>query len=128
MAVLTKERDFMGRYRDQTLGIRLTQDEKEKILAHMEKAGFKNITDFFIYCTCNCRAFNFDLTPLLAVKNEMSRIGSNINQIAKVANTSKSVYRNDVLRLEDEVNELRKIVHKNFMTIKDAKENGLHED
>ena len=128
MEILTKERDFMGRYRDQTLGIRLTADEKEKILAHMKKAGFRNISDFFIYCTCNCRAFNFDLTPLLAVKNEMSRIGSNINQIARVANTSKSIYRSDVLRLENEVDELREIVHKNFMTIKDAKENGLHED
>ena len=68
------------------------------------------------------------MTPLLAVKNEMSRIGSNINQIARVANTSKSIYRSDVLRLENEVDELREIVHKNFMTIKDAKENGLHED
>lgn len=116
----------MGRWRDQTLGIRLTEDEKEKILTRMRLSGKKNITDFILDCVFRDNIFSIDTKPLLAVKNEMSRIGSNINQIAKVANTSKSIYRNDVLRLENEVDELREIVHKNFMTMKDAKENGVH--
>ena len=118
----------MGRWRDQTLGLRLTEEEKEIILRRMAEAGHKNVTDYIICCVCRDNLYNIDTKPILAVKSELSRIGSNINQIAKVANTSKSIYRNDVFRLEQEVDELRDIVHKNFMIMKDVKENGLHED
>ena len=126
MEISTKERDFMGRWRDQTLGIRLTEDEKEKILTRMRLAGKKNVTDFILDCVFRYNILSIDTKPILAVKNEMSRIGSNINQIARVANTSKNIYRNDVIRLEQEVDELRELLHKHFKIVKDAKENGVH--
>lgn len=116
----------MGRWRDQTLGIRLTEDEKEKILTRMRLAGKKNVTDFILDCVFRYNILSIDTKPILAVKNEMSRIGSNINQIARVANTSKNIYRNDVIRLEQEVDELRELLHKHFKIVKDAKENGVH--
>ena len=50
----------MGRWRDQTLGLRLTEEEKEIILRRMAEAGHKNVTDYIICCVCRDNLYNID--------------------------------------------------------------------
>ncbi len=43
---------------------------------------------------------------------EMNKIGININQIIKLANTTKYVDRNEVIKLQESLNELADYVYK----------------
>ena len=119
----------MARWRNETLGLRLTTEEKEIIKARMAACGYKNATDFIMKCICTQAFINVDTRPLLGLKNEISRIGSNVNQIAKVANTSKSIHYDDVLELERNIDELRAIIHRAFYTcVKEKNSYGIHEN
>ena len=104
----------MARWRDKTLSIRLTDEEREAIKTQMKRAGSKNTADFILTCVCNHTTNVIDTKPLMAVKTELSRIGNNVNQIAKVANTSKSIYYNEVLALKMQLDDVRKVVDKAF--------------
>ena len=119
----------MGRWRNQTLGLRLTEEEKDIIKRRMAQCGSKNVTDFVMRCVCTQPLSNIDTRPLLEIKNELSRIGSNINQIAKVANTGKRIYSEDILQLEQDVDELRHIVHKAVSFCAEEKQiYGIHKN
>ena len=104
----------MARYRDKSLSIRLTEDEINAIKTKMKLAGSKNTADFILTCCCTNEINVIDTKPLMAVKTELSRIGNNVNQVAKVANTSKSIYYNVVLALKRQVDDIRKIVSDAF--------------
>ncbi len=60
-----------------------------------------------------------------AVKNEINKIGVNINQIAKIANTGRDVNYNMVLVLKQYIDEMRAIINKAFIKGADY---GVHKD
>lgn len=105
---------FMARWRDRVLSIRLTDEELDAIKTRMKMAGSKNTADFILTCVCSNTINVVDTKPLMAVKTELSRIGNNVNQVAKVANTSQSIYYNDVLALKRQIDDVRKIVENAF--------------
>lgn len=86
----------MGRYRDQRITVRLTEDEKEILYRQMKRAGNRNVSDFIMTAACTHRSTVIDTSPILEIKGELSRIGNNVNQIAKVANTTHSIFAEDV--------------------------------
>ena len=45
---------------------------------------------------------------------EINKIGTNINQIAKVTNERRNIYHDDVLALKDEITKIRRIIDKEF--------------
>ena len=100
----------MARYRDKRLTIRLTEDELNTIKTRMKLAGNRNTTDFILTCVCTNTINVIDTVPLLSVKTELSKIGNNVNQIARVANSTKSIHYDDVQKLKAQVDEMRKIV------------------
>lgn len=104
----------MARYRDKMIAIRLTEDEVELINKRMKMAGSRNKADFILTCVCQTEINVIDTKPIMAVKAELSRIGNNINQVAKVANTSQSVYYSEVLALKTQMEDVRKIVEDAF--------------
>ena len=104
----------MGRYRDQRITVRLTEDEKEILYRQMKRAGNRNVSDFIITAACTHRATVIDTSPILEIKGELSRIGNNVNQIAKVANTTHSIFAEDVEKLKGELNAVRDLVEKAF--------------
>lgn len=104
----------MGRYRDKMFSIRLTEDEVELIKQKMEMTGIKNKADFILACVSQTEINVIDPKPIMAVKQELSRIGNNVNQIAKVANTSQSIYYNDVLALKLQMDEIRNSIPSAF--------------
>lgn len=62
----------------------------------MEASKAYNYTGFIIRAMCTTDYFVVDTRPLLEVAGEINSIGTNINQIAKVANTSQSIYEKDI--------------------------------
>ena len=110
LQIYRKGKIFMARYRDKRLTIRLTEDELNTIKTRMELAGSRNATDFILTCVCSNTINVIDTIPLLSVKTELSRIGNNINQVARIANTAKSIHYDDVQNLKEQVDEMRKVV------------------
>ena len=122
---------MVNRTRNATLMLRMTDEEKELIKKQMAKAGSRNITDFILKSVCYHRTTVIDTQPLMQILGEINKIGVNINQIAKVANTSRSIHYDEVKNLSSECDKLRKIVCECFYAFCDAKEgklDGIYED
>lgn len=58
--------------------------------------------------------FVIDTIPILKVSAEISRVGNNINQIAKVANETGNIYLNDIKELQEKIDYINDIVTKYF--------------
>lgn len=54
----------------------------------------------------------FDMRLVNEVKLELIRIGTNINQIATMVNTTNTVYKNDIENLKQEFSVLQNVVSK----------------
>ena len=72
-----------NRKRNQTISIRLTTEEKEEIIAKAKQANM-TLTDYLIECSRNTEITVTDLSEVLI---ELKRIGNNLNQIARKANS-----------------------------------------
>ena len=104
----------MGRFRNQRLTVRLTEEEKEILYKQMKRAGNRNVSDFIMTAACTHRSTVVNTSPILEIKGELSRIGNNVNQIAKVANTTHSIFAEDVEKLKGKLNEVREVVESVF--------------
>lgn len=120
----------MGRFRDQRLTVRLTEEEKEILYKQMKRAGNRNVSDFIMTAACTHRSTVVNTLPILEIKGELSRIGNNVNQIAKVANTTHSIFADDVEKLKGELNAVRGLVEKAFgMCVEGRRMDiGIHEN
>ena len=58
--------------------------------------------------------FEYDRENLCCIVTEINKIGTNINQIAKVTNERRNIYHDDVLALKDEITKIRRIIDKEF--------------
>ena len=58
--------------------------------------------------------FEYDRKNLCGIVTEINKIGTNINQIAKVTNERKNIYHDDILALKDELTKIRRIIDKEF--------------
>lgn len=81
------------------LYIRLTSDEKEKIVFNSKLMGI-SITEYICLCVRRRRIVVCEDFPKLIY--HLSKIGNNINQIAAVANTNKYISQDNI----DEVKSL----------------------
>ena len=120
----------MGRFRNQRLTVRLTEEEKEILYKQMKRAGNRNVSDFIMTAACTHRSTVVNTSPILEIKGEVSRIGNNVNQIAKVANTTHSIFADDVEKLKGELNAVRGLVEKAFgMCVEGRRMDiGIHEN
>ena len=73
------------RKRNQTLSIRLTPAEKKEIISKAKQAQM-TLTDYLIECSRNT---NITVTDLSEVLVELKRVGNNLNQVAKKANSRR---------------------------------------
>lgn len=86
--------------RNQRLCIQVTAEEKSAIKEKMKQIGMTNLSEFVRLAVTVNPVVNVDMEAIYKLSYEMNRIGNNINQIAKMANTSKHIYQSDI----DEVN------------------------
>lgn len=84
-----------------------TTEEDKKMLVELAKEEGMNITDFVKSKTLGLqprtRVASFDREIMIRLLAELGKIGSNVNQIAKVMNTEKKTFysvsvREDVIR------------------------------
>ncbi|MBQ6554858.1 MAG: plasmid mobilization relaxosome protein MobC [Firmicutes bacterium] len=104
----------MPRNRNERFTIRLTAYEKAYITCKMRESGFNNLADYFLYCVGNNKTFVVDMLPILEVKNELNKIGCNINQIAKKANTNGFLSRESIDMLMEDMDKMKDTINWGF--------------
>lgn len=97
--------------RNRKITLRFTEDEKEYIDKKKEMTIYEHYNDFILVAVTHCNIFTVDITPMLEVASQISKIGTNLNQIAKAVNTSGNLYKNEVKDLQTKIKEIEKIIH-----------------
>ena len=98
--------------------IRFNEKENEYIKKKIEKSPFNNFQNFARTLLIQGEIKNVDFSELKQLNFELSKIGNNINQIAKLANQFEEVSQEDVDYLQEIMsniqNELSKYYRKNL--------------
>lgn len=68
------------------------EDEMEHIKSNMKRAGIKNKSDYIRQMCVFGKVICYDDLYFRKCFNELNKIGSLINQIARVANRTESIY------------------------------------
>ena len=86
--------------------VKVTPEEKEKIRQRMDEMGVKNMSAFMRKMAIDGYCVKLDLSDV----NEMVRLlryaGNNLNQYAKKANETGSIYADDIRDLQERLEEL----------------------
>ncbi len=96
--------------RDTSIKIRVTADEYSAIKQRAESADM-NISKFIRTLALNGKIILYDTENIYRFNQLMRSIGTNINQIAMVANSEKSVFRNDIETIRKDVRKLSDEFH-----------------
>ena len=94
------------RARKREIKFRVNDEEFLIIRRKMIMARMRNREAFIRKMLIEGVIINVDTAPLEEIFYEMHKIGTNINQIAKVANTNRSVNQTELQDLKERVNEI----------------------
>jgi acetyl-CoA carboxylase alpha subunit len=89
------------------------------------------MTDFIIASVCQSQIFAVDTSPLYAIADEISKVGTNINQIAKVANTTGHIYENEIKELQTKMEKIENVVYQHlnlFQKVRGRIKNGIRKN
>lgn len=105
------EKKKKNQLRTERVNLRFTKEEKEFIDKRKNQHSANSYSDFVLSVVANQQCYIVDTNPLLALASEVNAIGQNVNQIAKVANITKSVYEKDVINLRNRIDEIESILN-----------------
>ena len=109
-----------NRVRNNRIHFHLDDNEKKRMEQRMESVGVKNRDSFARKLILDGFIIQIDTTPTAELVRLIKNATTNINQIAKRANESGSVYENDVLDLAAELQKIVPLVveaHKNVANL-----------
>lgn len=89
--------------------LRLTPTEKEKIM-EQAKAARMSVADYLVALSENKKIMVTEGIPQLLV--EITRIGTNINQIAHIGNSQKYVSKEQLIQVTQYLNDVKSIMNK----------------
>ncbi|MDG3142431.1 MobC family plasmid mobilization relaxosome protein [Streptococcus suis] len=81
----------------------VNEDEKQRIEKQMAKAQIENFSNFARLMLTNGQVKVIHFDDLITLRQELHRIGVNINQIAKVANMDESISQEQVVEVLDQL-------------------------
>lgn len=97
-------------YRNKQLNFRVTDSEYKIIQEKMELSGIKKPTAFLRKMAMDGYVIKLDLSELTEILR-LARINSNnLNQVAKRANETGSIYEMDVRELQSEQAEIKELL------------------
>lgn len=99
-----------NRKRNIQLLIFLTKEEKNLFLQKMKLTSSKSMSHFIRKCVLEKEIYEIDCTPFLELNWEISKIGTNINQIAKKANTTSKIELEDIEKIKKDIVSIEKKV------------------
>lgn len=90
--------------------IRVTEEEWNKIEKRIQDAGMKNWSAYFRKMALNGYILNLDLSDVKEVLRLLHINSNNLNQYAKRANETGSIYLTDILDLQKSQEKILKIL------------------
>ena len=84
---------------------RATEEEASEIRRKAAAAGM-TISRFLRTSAVNSQVVLYNTADIFGLRSEIKKIGNNINQIAMVVNSNRSVYQSDVRELKKQFSEL----------------------
>ena len=88
---------------------RATEEEAAEIRRKANAAGM-TVSRFLRTAAVNSQVVLYNTADIYGLRSDLRRIGTNINQIAMVANSNKSVYLSDVRELQKQLNEMNRSI------------------
>lgn len=90
--------------------IRVDEKEKEIILSRMKETKQKNFSTFARRMLMNGLIITPNWEELKEIHRQLSGVSNNVNQVARIANSTRSVYKSDVEELTRQVGEIRSMM------------------
>ena len=84
---------------------RATEEEASEIRRKANAAGM-TVSRFLRTAAVNSQVVLYNTADIFGLRSEIKKIGNNINQIAMVVNSNRSVYGNDIRDLKKQFSEL----------------------
>ncbi len=91
--------------RNTIMKFRATEEEAAEIRRKANAAGM-TVSRFLRTAAVNSQVVLYNTADIFGLRSELKRIGNNINQIAMVVNSNRSVYQSDVRELKKQFSEL----------------------
>ena len=102
--------------RSKYIHIRVTPEELERIKERMEEAWITSMTAYLLRMALHGFVIVMDLSDLKEILRLLQISGNNLNQYAKKANETSSIYREDIEELKSNqkkiLQEMRKMLDK----------------
>ncbi len=92
--------------RSKRMELRLTPEELQCIKDRMEQVGIKNMTAYMVRMAIQGYVINMDLSDMKEVLRLLQIAGNNLNQYAKKANETGSIYMEDIEELKQNQKQL----------------------
>ena len=92
--------------RDLFLKIRVSQEEMDAINRKFQNSGMKSKSDFIRAMIFQGYIVNIDENELKAIQRIMNGVANNINQIAIRVNRTGNVYKEDLTKIEEGLNQI----------------------
>ena len=87
--------------------MRLTEGERDTLLERMRDAGISNREAYLRNMALTGYILRLDMSEVREALRLMANVASNVNQLSKRANETRSIYANDIIQLREEVGNLR---------------------
>ena len=102
--------------RSKRIELRVTAEELRQIYEHMQETGISSLTAYMIRMAIHGYVIKMDLADLKELLRLMQILGNNLNQYAKKANETGSIYHEDIEELrtaqKEILQEMRKVLEK----------------
>ena len=95
-----------NRTRNNELKIFLSNDEQYILNSKYKLSGMRSKSAFIRHLILYGYVYDIDYSELRDYNTSLSRIGNNINQIAKKINTTNKIYAQDIKEVKELMNEV----------------------
>ncbi len=95
-----------NRERNKQIKFYATDDEKDFILEKMKAAGISNLGAYLRKMAIDGMIFKIDNSPIRDMSVNLSKLSSNINQIAKISNANGYIYADDIKDIKEMLGEI----------------------
>lgn len=92
--------------RSKRIELRVTEDELMKIRDRIEEAGISSLTAYLVRMAIHGYVIVMDLSDLKEILRLLQISGNNLNQYARKANETGSIYHEDIEELKNNQKEI----------------------
>jgi hypothetical protein len=97
----------MGVKRQVIIKIRLSEDEKDLLSQRMRDSGMQNREAYLRKMALTGYILRLDMSEVRETLRLLAIATNNVNQLAKRANQTRSIYAADMIQLQEEVGNMR---------------------